>query len=253
MEWAMTKSASTRPTNMTDELFVPAERDLPPGRLQRRKEHLVSELRAWDGAVRHRRRRLLLVLVPAAAVVLAVTGFTTYALTREPTHLESVGCFETAELDGNVAVVSADGRPPTAICAEVWQQGAMGGRAVPDNLAACVLDTGAIGVFPSSGASTCEQLGLADLPATYAAERKRFAELREAIVAQIGEPPTDTSPNTLKCVSEAEARALIRRELDAHGYGEWGIEVPGDGTADGACLQVAFDGEHRVVLLVPYE
>jgi hypothetical protein len=239
---------------MTDELYVPAERDFPPGRLQRRQEHVVSELSAWDGAVRHRRRRLFLVLVPAAAVLLAVMGFTTYALTREPTHLETVGCFETTELDGNVAIVSADGRPPTAICAELWQQGAMGDRAAPNNLAACVLDTGAIGVFPSSGGSTCERLGLADLPPTYEAERKRFAELRDAIVAHIGEPPTDSSPNTLKCISEADARALVRRELDAHGYGDWGIEVPGDGyTGERPCLQVAFDGERRVVMLVPYE
>ena len=214
----------------------------------------MRELSASDGAVRHRRRRLLLVLVPAAAVLLAVTGFTTYALTREPTHLESVGCFETAELDGNVAIVSADGRPPTAICAELWQQGALGDRAAPNNLAACVLDTGAIGVFPSSGGSTCERLGLADLPPTYAAERKRFAELRDAIVAHIGEPATGSSPSTLTCVSEADARALVRRELDAHGYGDWGIEGPGDGyTAERSCLQVAFDGQRQVVLLVPYE
>jgi hypothetical protein len=250
----VSNSPSTRPTNMTDGLDVPAERDFPPGRLQPRKEHLVSEVSAWDGAVRHRRRRLVIVLVPAAAVLLAVTGFTTYALTREPTHLESVGCFETAELEGNVAIVSADGRPPTAICAELWQQGAMGARAAPDNLAACVLDTGAVGVFPSSGGSTCERLGLADLPPTYAAERKRFAALRDAIVAHMGEPPTDSTPNTLTCISEADARALIRRELDAHGYGDWGIEAPGGGyTGERPCLQVAFDGEHRVVLLVPYE
>jgi hypothetical protein len=239
---------------MTDGLNLPAERDFPPGRLSRRKEHLVSELSAWDGAVRRRRRRLFLILVPAAAVLLAVTGFTTYALTREPTHFESVGCFETADLEGNVAIVSSDGRPPTAICTEVWQQGAMAARAAPNNLVACVLDTGAIGVFPSSGGSTCEQLGLADLPPTYAAERQRFAELRDAIVAHIGEPPTDTSPNTLACVSETDARAFIRRELDAHGYEDWGIEGLGDDYAgEHPCLQVAFDGERRVIMLVPYE
>jgi hypothetical protein len=254
MNWAMTNSPSTRPTNMTDGLNVPAERDFPPGRLPGRKEHLVRELSAWDGAVRRRRRRLFLLLGPAAVVLLAVTGFTTYALTREPTHFESVGCFETADLEGNVAIVSADGRSPTAICTEVWQEGAMGARAAPNNLAACVLDTGAIGVFPSSGGRTCEQLGLADLPPTYAAERQRFAELRDVIVAHIGEPPTDTSPNTLTCVSETDARALIRRELDAHGYRDWGIEGPGDDYAgEHPCLQVAFDGEHRVIMLVPYE
>jgi hypothetical protein len=109
----------------------------------------------WDRAARRRRRRLALILVPAVLAALAVTGFTTYALTREPAHLESVGCFETAELDGNIAVVSADGRSPTAICAELWRQGAMGPGPAPDRLAACVLETGAVGVFPGSGKDTC--------------------------------------------------------------------------------------------------
>ena len=238
---------------MTDGLFVPAERELAPGRLQQRKEHLVSELTVLDRSARRRRRRALLVLVPAAVILLMVTGFTTYALTREPTHLESVGCFETAGLDANVAIVNADGRDPTVICAELWRDGAMGSAAAPGNLAACVLTSGAIGVFPSSGKGTCEQLGLADLPPTYAAEGKRFAELREAIIAHLGEPGTGSSQSTLKCVGEADARALVRRELDTHGYRDWGIEVAGDGyTTERPCTTVAFDGERKAVLLVPF-
>ena len=126
---------------MNDETRIPAQRDLPPGRLQLRKEHLVREVTMWDRAARRRRRRLALVLAPTVLAVLAVTGFTTYALTREPTHLESVGCFETAELDGNIAVVNADGRDPTAICAELWHQGDMGTGPAPESLAACVLET----------------------------------------------------------------------------------------------------------------
>src|SRR5687768_16812763 len=181
-------SPSTRRSSMTDELFLPPERDLPPGRLHRRKEHLVSEVSGWDRAARRRRRRVALVLVPAVIVLLGLTGFTTYALTREPTHLESVGCFETAALDGNITIVNADGRDPTAICGDLWREGAMGQGPAPESLAACVLDTGAIGVFPSSGEDACEQLGLADLPPTYAAEGKRFAELRDAIVDHLGEP-----------------------------------------------------------------
>jgi hypothetical protein len=140
---------------MSDETRIPAQRDLPPGRLQRRKEHLVAEVSMWDREAKRRRRRLALVLVPVVLAVLAVTGFTTYALTREPTHLESIGCFETAELDGSIAVVNADGRNPTAICAKLWRKGDMGLGPAPESLAACVLETGAVGVFPSSGKDTC--------------------------------------------------------------------------------------------------
>jgi hypothetical protein len=240
---------------MSDELFLPPERDLPPGRLHRRKEHLVSEVSVWDRAARHRRRRVALILVPAVLVLLGLTGFTTYALTREPTHLDSLGCYETAALDGNITVVKSDGRDPTVICGELWHDGVMGPGPAPESLAACVLDTGAVGVFPSSREDACEQLGLADLPPTYAAEQKRFAELRDALEDHLGEPGTSIRERGPQCVGEEEARALVRRELDAHGYDDWAIEVlevDGDGfTAERPCTEASFDGERKTVLLVP--
>ena len=237
---------------MNDEPRIPAQRDLPPGRLQLRRGHLASEVTMWEQAAQRRRRLLVLVLVPAVLAVLAVSGFTTYALTREPSHPESVGCFETAELDGNIAIVNADGRGPTAICAELWRQGDMGPGPAPKSLAACVLETGAVGVFPSSGKDTCEQLGLADLPPTYAAEAERFAALRDAIAAELGASygSTDRVP---KCLREEEARGLVRHELAARGYEDWSIEVIGGGFTDSPCaaMGLGFDGERKVVLLVP--
>jgi hypothetical protein len=236
---------------VNDELHIP-ERDLPPGRLQQRKEQLVSELSMWDRTARRRRRRFVLVLVPAVIAILGVTGFTTYALTREPTHLETVGCYDKAALDANVAVVSADGRDPTAICTEIWQRGDLPGVPVPGKLAACVLETGAIGVFPSNGAGTCEELGLADLPASYAVEGKRFAELRDAIVAQLGEPASGSTRGGPQCVGEDEARAVVRRELDSHGYGDWEVNVAGgDFSTSRPCADVSFDGAGKAVILVP--
>ncbi len=153
---------------------------------------------------------------PAVIAVLAVTGFTTYALTREPTHLESVGCFETADLDGNIAIVNADGRDPTAICAELWRQGDMGPGPAP-RVWPPACSTGALGVFPSSGKYTCEQLGLADLPPTYAAEAERFSGLRDAIAAKLGASYGSTVRDP-KCLREQKARALVRHELAARGY-----------------------------------
>jgi hypothetical protein len=237
---------------MSDETRIPAQRDLPPGRLQRRKEHLVAEVSMWDREAKRRRRRLALVLVPAVLALLAVTGFTTYALTREPSHLESVGCFETAELDGNIAVVNADGRDPTAICAELWRQGDMGPGPAPESLAACVLEAGAVGVFPSSGQDTCEQLGLANLPPTYAAEAERLAALRDAIAAELGASYGRTERDP-KCLREEEARALVHHALAARGYEDWSIEVIGGGFTESPCaaVGVGFDGERKVVFLVP--
>jgi hypothetical protein len=236
---------------MTDELFLPPERDLPPGRLHRRTEHLVNEVSVWDRAARRRRRRVALILVPAVIVLLGLTGFTTYALTREPTHLDSLACYETAALDGNITVVKSDGRDPTVICGELWHDGVMGPGPMPESLAPCVLATGAVGVFPSSREDACEQLGLADLPPTYAAEQRRFAELRDAIVAHLGEPASGSSRGSDKCVGEDEARALVRRELDAHGYAEWGIELSQDFTAERPCAEASFDGEKKAVVLIP--
>jgi hypothetical protein len=177
----------------------------------------VAELRGFDQAERRRRRKLVFVFVPAVVLLLAATGFTTYALTREPTHLASVGCFETESLGAGVAVVDADGRDPRTICAELWRTDALPGP-VPDRLAACVLETGAIGVFPSSSSGTCNRLGLADLPASYAAQGRRFAELRDAIFARIGWPGSGTDPGSGRCAREAETRMVVREELDAHGY-----------------------------------
>jgi hypothetical protein len=240
---------------MNEETRIPAQRDLPPGRLQQRKELLVREVSLWDGALRRRRRRLALVLVPAVVAVLAVTGFTTYALTREPTQLESIGCFEQASLDANVSVVSADGRDPAVICTEIWEQYGIEGGPAPKRVASCVLESGAVGVFPSSGQDTCEQLGLADLPPTYAAEAERFAALRDAIEKHLGIPPSGTSEGDLKCLSEEDARSFVRQELEAHGYEDWGMEVIGDGFVGRPCTTVSlgFDGERKVVFLVPDE
>jgi hypothetical protein len=236
---------------VTEELHIP-ERDLPPGRLQRRKEQLVNEFSMWDRTARRRRRRLMLVLVPAVIVLLSVTGFTTYALTREPTHLESIGCYETASLDGNVAVVNADGRDPTAICNEIWQRGDIPGEPVPGSLAACVLESGAIGVFPSSGPAACEELGLADLPSSYAREGRRFAALRDAIVARLGEPASGSSRGGPQCIGEADARTIVRRELDIQGYQDWDVKVVGGAfSAARPCADVSFDTAGKAVLLVP--
>jgi hypothetical protein len=148
---------------MTEKLRIPNRKELPAAWIEQRRDHLLAEI-AGRAAPSRRRRRLGIALVPAVLLLLGATAFTTYTLTRQPTHLESIGCYDRASLDANTAVVSADGRDPVTACAEVWRQGALGPN-VPTQLEACVLQSGAIGVFPrSAGGDTCGSLGLARVP-----------------------------------------------------------------------------------------
>jgi hypothetical protein len=239
-----------RGDDMSSGLRIPDRRHVSTAWIERHKEHLLDELARQPGA-ELRRRRLVIGLVPAVVVLLAATAFTAYSLTREPTHLESIGCYDRANLAANTAIVNADGRDPVAICSEVWQQGALG-TPVPKRLVACVLQTGAIGVFPRSGRDTCGALGLAPLPPSYGAEARRFAVLRNAIDARLGVPASGSSKRGPQCVGEADALAFVRDELDAHGFDEWQIEVTGGSfTAARPCAEPSFDTGAKTVYLVP--
>jgi hypothetical protein len=235
---------------MRQALRIPDRRELPAAWLRQHRDFLLAEVASTPAAER-RRRRLMIALVPAVFVLLAASAFTSYSLTREPKHLESIGCYDAASLAGNVAVVDANGRDPVSICTQVWQQGALGAH-LPKRLEACVLDTGAIGVFPTSRGNTCASLGLAPLPATYAAEARRFAALRNAIVRRLGGPASGSSKRGPRCVGKTAAFAVVRRELDARGYGDWGIEIAGgDFTAARPCAEPSFDTGAKTVYLLP--
>jgi hypothetical protein len=225
---------------------IPAGRDFPRGQMERRARHLVRELSAT-----RRRRRLLLTLVPAVVVLLtAATGFTAYTLLRtEPTHFESIGCYDGPDLSSGVAIVSPDGSGAVEQCRKLWEDGAMSGP-VPQQLAACVLDTGPIAVFPSTGARTCERMGLADLSARGRAESERFVQMRDAIYAEIGTPASGSSRGSSHCVGEARARDVVRRLLDRHGYADWRIVTAGlEFSAQRPCADVSFDGGSKTALL----
>jgi hypothetical protein len=226
---------------------IPTERDFPRGQRERRANHLVREL-----TTTRRRRRLVLSLVPAVAILLtAATGFTAYTLLRtEPTHLESIGCYDGASIGANVTVVSPDGRGPVAQCRDLWQQGVVG-KPVPAHLAACVLSTGPVGVFPSEGDQTCERMGLADLSAKGEAESMRFVRMRDAIYARLGSPASGSSRRSGPCVGEERARAIVLEELGRHGYEGWNVKTAGEGfTADRPCAEVSFDGGSKTALLL---
>ena len=126
----------------------------------------------------------------------------------------------------------------------------MGGSA-PPQLAACVLSTGPVGVFPSTDDQTCERMGLADLSLRGQTESRRFIRMRDAIYAQIGTPPSGSSRGSSHCVGEDRARAIVRRELDAHGYSDWKIANAGEPfSAERPCVDISFDSGSKTALLL---
>ncbi len=219
---------------MHDPLFLPPERDLPPRRLSARKEHLVQEITA-----RPRRVRRLVLVAAAATLALIVMGFGAYALTREPTQVESIGCYDRADLGANVTVVGSTGTDPIAACAELWRSGAVAPTTDPPQLTACVLDTGAVAVMPG-GAGVCEGLGIASLSREARERLARLGDLNAALNTKLGDG----------CVGEVEARRLIRAELDARGYSDWTIEVAVPFDAERRCASASLEPSDRVVKLI---
>jgi hypothetical protein len=128
----------------------------------------VSQIFTTAGppVTRRPRRGLVLAIAAATAAILASAAYAGYALlTRPATQLKSIGCYEDVSLTANTAVVAAGSGPPAVTCAEKWSS-AFPGVARPASFAACVLDSGAIGVFPADTGDPCAKLGVAALSKT---------------------------------------------------------------------------------------
>jgi hypothetical protein len=75
--------------------------------------------------------------------------------------------------------------------------------------------------------------------------------MRDAIHARIGTPPSGSSRGSSHCVGEDRARAIVRRQLDAHGYGDWRIETVGEPfSAERPCADISFEGGSKTALLL---
>jgi hypothetical protein len=155
---------------MSIRLTPPPERDFPVGRLEQRKEKLVSEIYGASPAPSHYgpRRILVAAVAIATAGVLAAAAYAGYALTRPVTPVATIGCYESDSLDANTAVLASGTDSPVAACAGTYAS-AFPGTQQPAHFAACVLPSGSVGVFPSDNSGdTCKRLGLSDRSRTQA-------------------------------------------------------------------------------------
>lgn len=106
---------------------------------------------------RQRRRRAVVAAVALAAA--AATAAAILVSTRRPTQVSAVGCFTEAATAADTTVVSATGSNPVDPCRQLWEAGDMDPDVTsPDEvppLVACVLESGAVGVFPTT---SCDEV-----------------------------------------------------------------------------------------------
>ncbi|MFP5319992.1 MAG: hypothetical protein ACLGI2_17085 [Acidimicrobiia bacterium] len=210
----------------------------PPGLVPDDVFHRIVAGEA-GGAVSRRRTRVAFVAVAMVATVTA--GWTVLAGPDEPTNRLTVGCYATVDAGGRVEVVVRDGRTPEEICARLWREGVFGGAAVPP-LAACVLASGAIGVFPGTGPGVCAAVQGAPAQEPDAAGGPDPVALRLSLLEAL---------HAEGCVRPERAVDLIRRALADGGYQGWTVEVAGTPGPDRPCATLGFDVPGARVVVVP--
>lgn len=191
-----------------------------------------------------RRRRA----VVAVAVGLAVLGAAAAAWvnSRRPTHTLSIGCYAEARLDANTFVISArEGRAVEA-CLVLWRTGTFGAPSSP-RLVACVLESGAVGVFPGDRA-TCARLERPPAetipPPSGTLLSERVRELQDRLVAAY---------NETTCLDRIAAGALAKETLRELGLGDWSVKSPVLGFDDERpCVSWHIDEPNKTVNMVPF-
>jgi hypothetical protein len=182
----------------------------------------------------------VLALVPLAAAAAAGA----WALTHGATKQLTVGCYASANLGGRTLIVGATGGSPIAACKALWRKGDFGSSGSP-RLQACVLPSGAVGVFPSPNDRACERLKLT--PVTTGAppvprRRGSVVALKDVLTKRFLASP---------CIDKEKAISTIRAEIRKQRLDDWGVTVTTRFSAERPCASLGFDEEQRVVRIVP--
>ena len=153
-------------------------------------------------ARRPRRRRFGGLAV--AIFLLGAGGVTVAEILDDPEQLAAapVACYDRASLDGNVSVQAAEGRDPTALCAELLRTRAP--------LAPCSRGED-VAVFPGPP-ETCAQLGLKPLPDGFDQARERVARLRADV---------DAITRSADCIPKADLARRVQAVLQRSGWRGW--------------------------------
>lgn len=220
---------------------------------------LVPEARTGNGASSGRRRLRRSIKWIAPVVLLGATGVAAAVITSRPvTNPLDIGCYEQPTIDADTIVVAADDEESAVeTCAQLWRAGEIRrNQDAPPQLTACVLPTGAIGVFPGTE-DVCDSIspaGSTSPPPTAATDQGTSDD--PVAVIELRDDLTQ-SGRASSCLSPAEARHLAEAALARHELEGWLIEDGPGATGAGfdeerPCATFAIEPEHRTIVLVPF-
>ena len=194
-----------------------------------------------EGGGRRRRPSKRLVVGVAVATVGLVAAAAAWVVTRPADNPTRVACFAAADLEADTAPLAAGLGDPVAACEEVWRTGPFQAWGAVPPLAACVLDSGGVGVFPGEP-SVCDRLGLARLATESGDWNARVTQLVDGLTAELAYP---------SCVDVGVAADLVRQRLDQLALDGWTLIAPATAVPERPCASVAFDPPARTITLVP--
>jgi hypothetical protein len=156
-----------------------------------------------------------------------------------------VGCYEEPSLSGHRALLSGDSADPTAVCASLWRPGGEfnpGGAPSQPSLVGCVLDTGAVAVFPAQGSDVCADLGLSP----YAGENARGDD---AAIVELQENVSERFLSS--CVGQEQAIHIAEQAVVASGLHGWRVAHSTAFTPTQPCASAYVDVANKTITLIP--
>lgn len=200
-------------------------------------------------AGRQPRRRYWRAWLVIPAIVGTTGAVAATVIDRAPRTTDRVGCYASAEPDADTAVAVADAADAVEVCAALWREGAVGVGPVPA-LEACVLPSGAVGVFPRSTPPCAGAVGpVATRPPTGG------STVPAPDVAGLTTALSDATA-AAGCLTPTAARELATAELARLGLSGWRIEVGGGVNGAGfdasrPCAAFAVDDTRDTIVIVP--
>ena len=194
-----------------------------------------------EGGGRRRRPSKRLMVGVAVATAGLVAAAAAWVVTRPADNPTRVACYAAADLEADTAPLAAGLGDPVAACQEVWRTGPFQAWGAVPPLAACVLPSGIVGVFPGEP-SVCDRLGLARLATESGDWNARVTQLVDGLTAELAYP---------SCVDVGVAADLVRQRLDQLALHGWTLIAPATAVPERPCASVAFDPPARTITLVP--
>ena len=211
----------------------------PPEAKAALEQILATRRRFLHERFRVRKSMTLVLLVVAGAGI----GAGAWALTRGTTQHRTVGCYQAVSLQATTVIEAVKGSP-VSTCASVWKRGDLG-QPIPARLEACILPSGAIGVFPSAERDPCTKL---HLPAV---SRRTSASVGTTVgITRLKNELVNTFLSR-GCLGEKQAVKLVNAELARLSLSDWQVRNNGAFRSTAPCASVAVDEAAHVVLIVP--